>query len=136
SNTNAGAATADANWSGDANHTGNTGSGGFTITQASSTVTVTCGGPYVYTGAVQTPCTAQAAPVGMSPVDITASLVYGNNINVGAATADAGWGGDANHTGNTGSGGFSITKASTSVTVNCPASETSTGGAIEPCTAS
>ncbi len=138
-NTNAGAATANASWAGDANHTGNTGSGGFTIGQASSAVTVTCtaGAPYTFTGSAQTPCTAQSTGVGMSPVDVTASLIYSNNTNAGAATANASWAGDANHTGNTGSGGFTIGQASSAVTVTCTAGApyTFTGSAQTPCTA-
>ena len=136
-NTNAGPATADASWSGDTNHTGNTGTGGFTIGQASSTVTVTCttGAPYTYTGSPQTPCTAEATGAGMSPVDVTSSLVYANNTNAGPATADASWSGDTNHTGNTGAGGFTIGQASSTVTVICPASVEYTGLAQTPCTA-
>jgi len=138
-NTNAGSATAQATWSGDTNHTGNTGNGGFTIGQASSTVTVTCtaGAPYTYTGSPQTPCTAQATGVGMTPVDVTGSLVYSNNTNAGSATAQATWGGDTNHTGNTGNGGFTIGQASSTVTVTCTtgAPYTYTGLAQTPCTA-
>ena len=33
----------------------------------------------------------------MSPVDVTASLLYTDNTNVGPATADASYDGDANH---------------------------------------
>ncbi|MBE0683215.1 MAG: sortase [Anaerolineales bacterium] len=137
-NTNAGAATANASWAGDTNHTGNTGSGGFTIGQAASTVTVTCtvGAPYTYTGLTQTPCTAEATGVGMTPVDVTASLIYSNNTNAGAATADASWAGDSNHTGNSGSGGFTIGQTTSTVTVTCPlALQPFTGSAQIPCTA-
>ena len=122
-NTNVGTATADASWAGDADHTGNTGSSSFTISQATSTVTVTCttGTPHAYMGSAQTPCTAAATGAGMSAVDVTSSLVYGNNINVGAATAGGSWAGDTNHTGNTGSGGFSITLANQTITWSNPA---------------
>ena len=92
----------------------------FTVTvKGGSTVTVTCtaGAPYTYTGSAITPCTAEATGVGMSPVDVTASIVYGSNTNAGAATADASWAGDANHTGSTGTGGFTIGKADASCTV-------------------
>jgi len=116
-NTNAGAATADASWGGDSNHDGSSGSGGFTITPASSTVTVICAPSVTWTGSAKTPCMAGATGAGMSAVDVTASLVYGNNINPGTATADASWGGDANHTGSTGSGGFTINKAEANCTV-------------------
>ncbi|MBK8782301.1 MAG: sortase [Anaerolineales bacterium] len=136
-NTNAGAATASASWAGDINHTGNNGLGGFTIGQAASTVTVMCtvGAPYIYTGSAQTPCTAEATGVGMSPVDVTASLIYSNNTNAGAATANASWAGDINHTGNSGSGGFTIGQAASTVTVTCPVSVLFTGSAQTPCTA-
>jgi len=119
-NTDAGSATAQATWAGDTNHTGNIGNGGFTIGQASSTVTVTCtaGAPYIYNGSAQTPCTAQATGVGMSPVDVTASLVYSNNTDAGSATAQATWAGDTNHTGNTGNGGFTIAKANAVFALN------------------
>ncbi|HBB89180.1 MAG TPA: hypothetical protein DC047_16365, partial [Blastocatellia bacterium] len=123
-NINVGTATADATYSGDANHSGSTASQvTFTITQAASTVTVTCtaGAPYTYTGSPQTPCTAQATGAGMSPVNVTSSLVYSNNTNVGAATAQANWAGDSNHTGNTGNSGFTINQAASTVTVTCTA---------------
>ena len=138
-NINAGPATANASWGGDANHTGNTGSGGFTIGQASSTVTVDCtvGAPFTYTGSDQTPCTAKASGVGMSDVDVSASLSYSNNINAGPATANASWGGDANHTGTTGSGGFTIGRAPTTTTVTCGTGPfVYTGSSITPCSAS
>ena len=138
-NTDVGAATANANWAGDGNHTGNTGNGVFTISQASSTVTVDCiaGAPHTYTGSAQTPCTAQATGAGMSPIDVTASLVYGSNTDVGPATANASWAGDANHTSSNGLGGFSITKANTTTVVTCSAGPfTYTGLAQTPCTAS
>src|SRR5207249_9077593 len=127
-----------ATYAGDANHTGSTGTGSFTIGPASSTVTVTCtaGAPYTYTGSAQTPCTAAATGVGMSPVDVSGSLSYANNIAAGAATAAASWAGDLNHTGSTGTGGFAIGQAASAVTVTCPAAaRTYTGWPIEPCTA-
>src|SRR5262249_5626670 len=56
-NTNAGTATASYTYVPDANHTGSSDSKPFTIGPASSTTTVTCqAGPFVYTGAAQTPC--------------------------------------------------------------------------------
>ena len=89
---------ATATFAGDATHFGSTDTKYITITKAASTVTVTCPASVVYNGLAQTPCTAKASGVGMSDVDVTASLVYGNNTNVGMATADASWAGDANHT--------------------------------------
>jgi hypothetical protein len=108
-NTNVGAATANASWAGDANHTGNIGAGGFAIAQASSTVTVSCPASLVSTGSPLTPCTASATGVAMAPVDVTASIVYSNNITGPTATAVATWAGDVNHTGSSGSGSFLIT---------------------------
>jgi len=116
-NTNAGMSTVEASWAGDSNHFGNSGSGSFEITKASSAVTVTCGGLYTYSGLAQTPCTAEASGVGMMPVDVTTSLVYANNTNAGTATADASWAGDDNHFGSTGSGSFAIEKADPTCTV-------------------
>ena len=89
---------------------------GVTLNKAASTTTVTCtaGAPYTYTGFPQTPCTAQATGVGMSAVNVTASLVYVNNT-VGTATASASFGGDDNHNGSTGTGTFAILYA----TGNC-----------------
>ena len=116
--TAAGTCTIDANQAGDANYAAAPQvQQSITIAKASSTVTVTCtvGAPYTYTGSAQTPCTAQATGAGMSPLDVTGSLSYANNTNAGTATASASWAGDANHTGNTGSGGFTIAKAPTSV---------------------
>jgi len=127
-NTNAGAATATASWAGDANHADSTGTGGFAIDPAESTVTVACaaGAPHTYTGAAQTPCTAEATGAGMSAVDVTGSLVYADNTNAGAATATASWTGDANHAGSTGTGGFAIDRAGSTVTVACAAGATHT----------
>ncbi|MBI3630787.1 MAG: DUF5011 domain-containing protein [Candidatus Sungbacteria bacterium] len=112
--------TGTATYAGDANHNGSTGSASITITQAPSTVTVDCtvGAPFTYTGVAQTPCTASATGVGMSPVDVTGSLIYSNNVHASTATADASWAGDTNHTGNTGSGSFIIGQAILTVTAS------------------
>jgi hypothetical protein len=83
----------------------------FKITKTTSTVAVTCLESVVYDGTAQSPCTAEATGAGMSPVDVTASLVYAKNTDVGTATAGASWDGDANHTGNTASDSFEITPA-------------------------
>ncbi|MBK8782302.1 MAG: CSLREA domain-containing protein [Anaerolineales bacterium] len=126
-NMDAGLATANATYVGDANHATSSNSANFTISQAASTVTVTCPVSVLFTGSAQTPCTAEATGVGMSPVDVTASLIYSNNTNAGAATANASWAGDINHTGNNGSGGFTIGQATSTVTVTCPVSAPFTG---------
>jgi hypothetical protein len=105
-NTNAGTATAEASWAGDANHTGNTGSGSFEITQAPSTVTVTCPASVVYNGSAQTPCTASVTGAGGLNQSLTVS--HSNNTNPGTATASASYAGDDNHTGSSDSKNFSI----------------------------
>jgi hypothetical protein len=51
-------------------------------------------------------------------VDVTASLIYSNNTNAGTATVTASWAGDTNHTGNTGSGSFTINQADATISVN------------------
>ena len=112
-NTNAGTATAGASFSGDTNHTGNTGSTTFTIGQAGSTVTVTCtGGPFTYTGSPLTPCSATSSTG--APLTPT----YSNNTNVGTATASATFAGDTNDSGSSSSATFTITPANFVVTVN------------------
>ena len=96
-NMNAGTATANASYAGDANHTGSSDSETFTIDQAASTTTVTCPTNVTYTGPAQTPCTANVTGAGGLNQAPTAS--YSNNINAGTATANASYAGDANHTG-------------------------------------
>ena len=104
-NINVGTATANASWTGDDNHEGSAGSGSFDITKASSAVTVSCPVSVVYTGMEQTPCTAKASGVGIES-DVTLTVSYTGNINVGTATANASWTGDANDEGSTGSRQF------------------------------
>jgi len=74
-------------------------------------VTVACTPSVTYTGLPQAPCTAQAAGVGMSPLNVSASLVYVGNTNAGTAAATATYAGDSNHDGSSGAGGFTIAKA-------------------------
>jgi LPXTG-site transpeptidase (sortase) family protein len=64
----------------------------------------------------------------MTPVDVTASLVYSNNTNAGTATADANWVGDVNHTGNTGSSTFAITQDAQTITVTTSAPASASNG--------
>jgi hypothetical protein len=136
-NVNVGTAGASASWGGDANHTNSTGASSFTIGKAASTITVTCPTTALtYTGSAIAPCAASATGAGLSAIDVSASLVYTTNINVGTAGASATWGGDGNHTNSTGSGGFTIGRASSTVIVTCPTAQTYTGAAITPCVAS
>ena len=116
--TNVPGGTADWIFTGDFNHENASGSVAIDITQGASTVTVTCPPSVVYNTLAQEPCTAEATGVGMSPVDVTDSLVYSNNINAGTATVEASWDGDNNHIGSTGSGSFTIEKADASCSIS------------------
>ncbi len=137
SNTNAGTATADATYAGDANHNGSTATQvTFTIGKAASTTTVSCtGGPFTYTGAAITPCSATVT--GAGGLSTTATVTYGSNTNAGTATANAAYAGDANHNGSTATQAtFTIAKASSTTTVSCPGGPFAyTGAAITPCSA-
>ncbi|MGZ5544398.1 MAG: beta strand repeat-containing protein, partial [Limisphaerales bacterium] len=133
-NINVGTATASANYAGDANHDGSNGSANFAITKASSSVTVACPPSQTYSGAPITPCSASYS--GAGGLSGTLMPTYLNNVNVGEATASASYAGDANHDGSNNTAAFAITKAASLVTVLCSTSETYTGAAIEPCTAS
>jgi hypothetical protein len=53
----------------------------------------------------------------------------------GTATADASYGGDANHLSSSNSASFTIDKASSTTTVTCPASVIYSGSAQTPCSA-
>jgi hypothetical protein len=99
-NTNAGTATADATYAGDANHNGSTATqANFTIDKADSTTTINCPTNVTYDGSPQVPCTATATGIGGLNASVT--VVYGSNTNAGTATADATYAGDANHNGST-----------------------------------
>ncbi|HEY3335388.1 MAG TPA: hypothetical protein VGK16_09170, partial [Candidatus Limnocylindrales bacterium] len=133
-NADAGSATAAAFYAGDANHTGSSDSKTFTIDKASSTTTVSCtAGPFTYTGSAQTPCSVTV--IGTGGLNLTPDPDYTRNTNAGTATASYTYTGDANHTGSTDSKTFTIDKASSSVSINCPASVIYNGSAQEPCTA-
>ena len=129
-NTNVGTATASYTYAGDSNHDGSSDSKNFEITKASSTTTVTCPASETYTGAALTPCSVTVTGANLS---LTPGANYANNTNVGTATASYTYAGDANHDGSSDSKNFEITKASTTTTVTCPASETYTGAPLTPC---
>ena len=131
---NAGSANATASFAGDANHSASTGSSSFTIAPAATTVTVICAGG-TFAGAAITPCTATATGAGLAAADVSASLVYANNVNAGSANATASFAGDVNHGASSNSAVFSIAPAAAMVTVSCPASATYTGLALAPCSA-
>jgi len=81
--------------------------GSYTISQASSTVVVSCPASVLYTGAALTPCTATVSGVSLNVIG-TATPSYINNVNVGTATASYTFAGDLNHTGSTGTATFTI----------------------------
>jgi hypothetical protein len=132
-NVNAGTATANASYAGDADHIGSSGSDTFNIIPASTTTIVTCPASETYTGLAITPCTVSVTGANLS---LSPNPVYADNVNVGTASASYTYTGDANHTSSGGSDTFEITPASTTTVVTCPASETYTGLAITPCTVS
>jgi hypothetical protein len=134
-NTNAGTATADATYAGDANHNGSTATQvTFTIDKADSSTSINCPTNVTYNGLPQTPCTATATGAGGLNVSVT--VIYGNNTNAGTATADATYGGDTNHNGSTATQvTFTIDKADSSTTINCPTNVTYNGSPQTPCTA-
>jgi len=134
-NTNAGTATADATYAGDANHNGSSAiQVTFTIDKAGSSTTINCPTNVTYDGNPQTPCAATATGVGGLNVSVT--VVYGNNTSAGTATADATYTGDANHNGSVATQVmFTIDKAGSSTTINCPTNVTYDGNPQTPCTA-
>jgi hypothetical protein len=106
----------------------------LTVNQAASAVIVTCPSGVTFTGAAQTPCSATAT--GAGSLNQPLSVSYSNNTAVGNATASATFGGDADHTGNTGSATFSIGSASSTVNVTCTAGPfTYSGSPYTPCSA-
>jgi hypothetical protein len=133
-NVNVGTTSASATYAGDANHQDSSDSKNFEITKATSTTVVTCPASEAYASSAMEPCTASYSGAGGLTGSLT--LIYLNNVNVGTASASATYAGDVNHEGSSGSKNFEITKASSTTVLTCPASETYTGAAIEPCTAS
>jgi hypothetical protein len=89
--------------------------GSYTINKAPSITTITCPTNVTYTGAALTPCSATVTGAGGLNQSVTVS--YTNNANGGTATANASFGGNANHTGSNGSATFIINKAVAMVTV-------------------
>jgi len=112
--------TASANFAGDTNHTSSSDNKSITITQASSTTTVTFEtGPYTYRG---TAFTATAAVTGVGSLNHAVSVVYsGDCTNVTSAngcTATATFPGDTDHTGSTDTKTITIMQAPTTTVVS------------------
>ncbi|MFN8466042.1 MAG: MBG domain-containing protein [Caldilineaceae bacterium] len=137
-NTNAGTATADFTPDDPLgyNSLNDAPAGDFVIAKAPTTTTVTCGaGPFTYTGAAITPCTASVT--GAGGLNQTPAVVYAGNTNAGTATASFSFAENANYLASSDSKNFTIAKAPTTTTVTCGAGPfTFTGAAITPCTAS
>jgi len=66
----------------------------------------------------------------------TPTITYSNNVNAGIATATYTYPGDANHVVETATVNFTISPASSTTTVTCPASVEYTGAARTPCSVS
>jgi hypothetical protein len=113
--TAAGSYTATATYTGGGSYLTSTGSATFTIAPAGSATVVSCPASVVYTGAALEVCTANVTGAGSLNQAVT-PVIYSNNTNVGTAGATATYAGDANHTGSTGSGSFTITPAGSTTT--------------------
>ena len=135
-NVNVGTATASSTYAGDANHESSANASTFTISEATSSVTVACPAPpQPYTGSPLTPCTASYTTSDGLSGSLTVS--YTDNVNVGTATASSTYAGDANHESSANASTFTISEATSSVTVACPAPpQPYTGLPLTPCTAS
>lgn len=131
--TDAALVTVFASYGGDANHDGSSATSSFTISPAASTTTLTCPVSVTYDGSAQTPCTASVTGAGGLSDSVTP--VYSGNTDAGTADATATYAGDANHSGSADTKHFTIDPASSTVTVTCPVSQTYTGLAQSPCTA-
>ena len=103
--------------SSDTNYTNAVGNGSITINQAPTSTTVTCPVSLVYNGFAQTPCTVSVKRTGPPVVEIlTPTPTYSANQNVGTATANYTYAGDANHVTSSGSANFQITVAPLTIT--------------------
>src|SRR5689334_8750861 len=134
-NTNAGTATADATFPGDANHNSSFATQAtFTIDKAGSSTGINCPTNVAYDGSAKTPCSATAT--GAGNLSVSVNVVYANNINAGTATADATFPGDDNHNSSSATQvTFTIDKAGSSTSINCPANVTYNGSPLTPCSA-
>jgi hypothetical protein len=134
-NINAGTATADASYPGDANHTNSSDHKTFAIEQASSVTDVTCpAGPFTFNGSAHTPCSVSVT--GAGGLNLAPTPSYANNVNAGTATASYTFAGDANHTGSNDSANFTIDQASSVTLVTCTAGTfVYTGSPFMPCSA-
>lgn len=103
-------------FTGNGNYNDQSGSVPVVITQAPSTVTITCPASVTYNGFAQEPCTAVVTGVGGLNQALT--VTYSNNTNAGTATASATYAGGLNHAASNNSTTFEIEKADATCTVN------------------
>jgi len=132
-NTDAGTATAEAIYGGDVNHKSSEAFTTFEIAKAPSTTKITCTEPNAYTGTEIAPCTASVT--GAGGLDESFPPTYANNVRAGTASVSFEYAGDANHEPSQDATTFVIDKASSSITLACPASVVFTGVPHTPCTA-
>ena len=132
-NTNAGTATASYTYAGDANHNGSNDSKTFTIDKAAATINVN-GYTGTYDGQAHG---ATGSAKGVDGAELPSSLLHlgASYTNVPGGQADWTFDGNGNYKAASGSVAIVINKASSTTTVNCPASVTYTGSALTPCTA-
>jgi hypothetical protein len=136
-NINAGTATANASFAGDATYAPSTGSATFTIAKLATSTVVTCPISVDYNGSAQTPCSvAVSATDGLSQsFQLTDPAAYTNNVATGTASVSYTFPGDSNHASSTGTSTFDIHGTSIT-TVTCPTAVAYTGSAQTPCTVS
>jgi hypothetical protein len=105
SNLNVGAASVIATLPPGPNHGGATASGGFQITPAATTTTVTCPETVVYTGSPITPCSALTIGPGLNELN---TPTYSNNVGLGTAGASYTFEAGGNYLGSSDSQTFRI----------------------------
>jgi hypothetical protein len=131
--TGAGSCTVTASQGGNANYNSAPDvSRSFTINQATATINVN-GYTGVYEGNAHG---ATGSATGVNGEDLTSLLNLGGTFtNVPGGTAHWTFSGNANYAPASGDATITITKASSTTIVTCPASETYTGAALTPCSA-
>jgi hypothetical protein len=119
-NVNAGTATASASFVATTNYLASGDSKNFTIDKATTTTVLTCTpGPFTYTGSAIQPCAATVTGPGLSQA---VTVIYGNNINAGTASANANYAGTVNYLASGDATTFAIGKADLTLSVgNSPA---------------
>ena len=92
----------------------------FTVVPATPQIVVTCDPSAVYTGSALTAhCTAILSGPGMADTDITSSIQFKDNVDVGTATASAHWDSDPNYLPADGHTTFQIVTKTAAITVTC-----------------